>query len=449
MFNELMSSSNKSEIAENESLVQDFLDNLEEINNNLFYEEISNEDTGIAKDICAVLREKDILVDNDLVEVLKYHNNYVIMRDENIKNNLQEVVKIANRTLKAFQINRAKQEERKNNLETINQGLKSVTKIIDKCAEEIKEQKENIYLKKEQEVEILLKNKNINIEKCRIKKLKNEKYIVELKLNYEDTRLKEKDIITNIADVISKSIGTKLVLQRDRQDDDKKEYYQVYSSEDKFVLQVGSSKITKDGSEVSGDCSLQIKLADGKYLLAIADGMGSGEKARECSKLALRLVKQMLSAGFNEDESIEMINSRMNLTSNSEIYSTLDIAILDLYIGKIQILKSGACNTYIKNKKNISKVKAESLPVGIVNNIKLQSETVNIENEDIMVMYSDGVLDTKEEMQKEWLEDFLKNVNTNNVQKLADLILAEAIDNSYGIAQDDMTVIVSKIVKRK
>ena len=449
MFNELMSSSNKSEIAENESLVQDFLDNLEEINNNLFYEEISNEDTGIAKDICAVLREKDILVDNDLVEVLKYHNNYVIMRDENIKNNLQEVVKIANRTLKAFQINRAKQEERKNNLETINQGLKSVTKIIDKCAEEIKEQKENIYLKKEQEVEILLKNKNINIEKCRIKKLKNEKYIVELKLNYEDTRLKEKDIITNIADVISKSIGTKLVLQRDRQDDDKKEYYQVYSSEDKFVLQVGSSKITKDGSEVSGDCSLQIKLADGKYLLAIADGMGSGEKARECSKLALRLVKQMLSAGFNEDESIEMINSRMNLTSNSEIYSTLDIAILDLYIGKIQILKSGACNTYIRNKKNISKVKAESLPVGIVNNIKLQSETVNIENEDIMVMYSDGVLDTKEEMQKEWLEDFLKNVNTNNVQKLADLILAEAIDNSYGIAQDDMTVIVSKIVKRK
>ena len=89
------------------------------------------------------------------------------------------------------------------------------------------------------------------------------------------------------------------------------------------------------------------------------------------------------------------------------------------------------------------------MPVGIVNNIKLQSETVNIENEDIMVMYSDGVLDTKEEMQKEWLEDFLKNVNTNNVQKLADLILAEAIDNSYGIAQDDMTVIVSKIVKRK
>lgn len=44
---------------------------------------------------------------------------------------------------------------------------------------------------------------------------------------------------------------------------------------------------------------------------------------------------------------------------------------------------------------------------------------------------------------------FLKNVTTNNVQKIADLILAESIDNNYGIAQDDMTVIVSKVVKKK
>ena len=39
-------------------------------------------------------------------------------------------------------------------------------------------------------------------------------------------------------------------------------------------------------------------------------------------------------------------------------------------------------------------------------------------------------------------------MSTNNVQKLADLILAEAIDNNLGIVQDDITVIVSKIVKK-
>ena len=64
-------------------------------------------------------------------------------------------------------------------------------------------------------------------------------------------------------------------------------------------------------------------------------------------------------------------------------------------------------------------------------------------------MCSDGVLDAKENYNKDWIEDFLKNISTNNVQKMADMILAEAIDNSYGIANDDMTVIVAKIVKKK
>lgn len=449
MFNELMSSQNKDEIEENENFIQDFLDNLEELKDNIFYEEISNEDTGIARDICTVLKTNDILVDNDLVEILKEHNNYVIMRDETIRNDLQEVVKIANRTLKVFQINKAKAEERKSNIETMNQGLKSVTKVIDKCAEEIKENKVSEFSKKEQEIEMLLKSKKISIKNCKMKKIKNEKYIVELALDYEDMKVREKDVTTNVSDIISKSIGSKVVFQRDRIDEETREYNQVYSSEDKFVLQVGSAKITKDGSEVSGDCSLQIKLADGKYLLAIADGMGSGEKARECSKVTLRLVKQMLSAGFDKEESVEMINSRMNLSTNSEIYSSLDMSILDLYVGKIEILKSGACNTYIKNKKSIEKIKAESLPVGIVNNIELKSQTIDISDGDIMIMCSDGILEAKDDTKKEWIEEFLRNVSTNNVQKLADLILAEAIDNSYGIAQDDMTVIVSKIMKKK
>lgn len=449
MFNELFSNVDKENAVEQESFVQDFLDNLEEVKNNIFYDEISNEENGIAKDICTTLKEKDILLDNDLINILKEHNNYVIMKDENIKNDLQEIVKIANRTLKIFEINKAKKQERKNNMATISQNLKNVTKVIDKCAEEIKVKKENIYENKEKELELLLKSKKIKINNVRIKKLKNEKFIVELKLDYYDERLKEKEVIVNIADIISKSLGTRIVFQRERKNDEKKEYYQMYSSEDKFVLQVGSAKITKDGSEISGDCSLQIKLADGKYLLAIADGMGSGEKARECSKIALRLVKQMLSAGFNKDESIKMINSRLNLAGNSEIDSSLDISILDLFVGKVELLKNGACSTYIKNKKNIRKIDSTSMPVGIVNNIELQSNTIDIIDGDIIIMCSDGVLEAKDDTKREWIEDFLKNVSTNNVQKLADLILAEAVDNSFGIAQDDMTVIVSKIVKKK
>ena len=448
MFNELTSSVDTAAVAEKENMIQDFLDNIEEVKSNIFYEAISEEENGIAKDICTVLIEKDILVDKDLVEILNTHNNIVIMRDENIRNDLQEIVKIANRTLKISQINKAKVQERQNSMQAINETLKTATKVIEKCTEEIEEKVENKYSKKEQEILVLMKNKNLNIEDCSVKLLKNKKYIVELKLDYNDARLREKTVMTNISDLLSKSLRTRIVLQRERNDEEAKSYFQTYSSEDKFVLPVGSSKITKEGSKVSGDCSLQIKLADGKYLLALADGMGTGDKARECSKITLRLIKQMLSAGFDKEESITMINSRINLLGNAERYSSLDASILDLYDAKLEILKNGACNTYIKNKKTINKIESNSLPLGIINKLELQTKTLDINDGDIIVMCTDGVLDSKED-NPEWIEEFLKNISTNNVQKIADLLLAEAVDNSYGVVRDDMSIIVSKIVKRK
>ena len=43
----------------------------------------------------------------------------------------------------------------------------------------------------------------------------------------------------------------------------------------KYMIQVGLSRTTKNGSDVSGDSSCQTRLHDGKYMLAISDGMGS------------------------------------------------------------------------------------------------------------------------------------------------------------------------------
>ena len=449
LFETINSSPDKEMISFKENLLQDFLDNIEEISENIFYEEISKEENNIAKDICDKLIENDIILDNDLVQILQNHNNYVFLRDENIKNDLQEVIKIANRTLKTAQINRIKEQEKNKAKEELQQNLKNVTKYIKQYEKEASNITINEYEKKEKEIELLLKNKNIKVNKCSIKKLNNNKIIVSLDLDNKNNKLREKESIANICETISKSIGTKMSLQREKISNENEEYYQIYSSEDKFVLQVGSSKVTKDGSSVSGDCSLQIKLADGKYLLAISDGMGTGEKARECSKITLKLLKQILSAGFNNEETINLLNTKMNLINKKDMYSTLDASILDLYTGNINILKNGASNTYIKNKKSIKKIESKNIPIGIVDDIELQEEKIPVSDGDIIVMCSDGVLDAKDETNNSWMESFLKNISTNNVQKISDLILAEAIDNNFGVAQDDMTVIVSKIVSKK
>ena len=240
-----------------------------------------------------------------------------------------------------------------------------------------------------------------------------------------------------------------MTFQKDRKNVDKKEYVQTYSSEDKFIMQVGSSKISKDDSLLSGDSNLQMRLDDGKYILAISDGMGSGELARENSRIVVKKLKSLLENGFEKEETISLINNGLSLKAKEDEYATLDMCILDLFDGNLSIIKNGACNTYIKNKKSISIVKSNEMPIGVGMEVELKEKNIPVSDGDIILMCSDGLLESKDEVKKDWIEEFLKNSSTNNVQKISDMILAEAIDNNYGIAEDDITVIVAKILKKK
>ena len=42
----------------------------------------------------------------------------------------------------------------------------------------------------------------------------------------------------------------------------------------------------------------------------------------------------------------------------------------------------------------------------------------------------------------------LEDIRTDDVQQIADILLNEAIDNDYGNAKDDMTVIVAKLCRK-
>ena len=71
-----------------------------------------------------------------------------------------------------------------------------------------------------------------------------------------------------------------------------------------------------------------------------------------------------------------------------------------------------------------------------------------IKENDIIVMCSDGIIESNTEYKNKelWLKELMENIETDDVQKIADIIMQEAIDNGFGIAKDDMTVIVTKLV---
>ena len=70
---------------------------------------------------------------------------------------------------------------------------------------------------------------------------------------------------------------------------------------------------------------------------------------------------------------------------------------------------------------------------------------------DIMIMCTDGILDSNVEYKNKelWLKYMLEDIETNNTQKIADLILNESIDNNYGIPKDDRSIMACKFMKKE
>ena len=426
-----------------------FIDNLEDIRTNIFYEELNNENANIVKDIFEESEKEDIILEENLVQIFKKNNNYIVAEDETIKYNLKEIIKVINRTLKMMQLENVKEEEYKKTKKTVKKLQEEIAKTIENTTNSILTKKDNKFEKKEKELETIYKGKNIPVKSVSIRQVKNGKFIVDLEMNTIDDSLREKAKIINIADISSKFLGSRITFQKDRRNVEKNQYVQTYSSEDKFIMQVGSSKIAKNDSELSGDSNLQMRLDDGKYILAISDGMGSGELAKENSRIVVKKLKSLLENGFEKGETLSLINNSLSLKVQEDEYATLDMCILDLYEGNMSFVKNGACNTYIKNKKNISIVKSSEIPIGVGMEVDLKEKNIPVADGDIILMCSDGLLESKDEVKKDWIEEFLKNANTNNVQKISDMILAEAVDNNYGMAADDITVIVAKIIKKK
>lgn len=438
-----------------EIFLDEFRQNLDGLEDNMLYEDMCNPSDELMEDIFNVLLEKDVISEKDFINILAKHNNYIV-GFENTNNQAKEdvyrIVKAINYSYRTCRINfiwKKKMDESKKN---VSSQLKGVSEAISKMAGEIEQKEEDIFADKKEEIKKILEQKDITITDINIKQEKSGRYIVDVYTNICDEIEGTKCNIKKICKILTKVFNEPMVMQNQecglRMQKDMCKF--TYISDDKFTAQIGIAKSTKAGSPVSGDSNLHIKLNDGKYLLAISDGMGSGPEAMKSSKIAIKMLERLLTAGFDKDVSLKLINSTLVANTKEDMYATLDIEILDLFNGNMEFIKNSACPTYVKRNGEVQLLKSVALPTGILNNVDLVVYDYDLQDGDILVMCSDGIIDSnKEYLNKQvWLKYLLEDIESTDAQKIADIIIGEAIDNDFGVQKDDMTVIVAKIKKK-
>jgi stage II sporulation protein E len=227
--------------------------------------------------------------------------------------------------------------------------------------------------------------------------------------------------------------------------------------EEKYSVISGIACVSKyyekygDTLPVSGDSYTSLSSSDGKHILALSDGMGSGEKASMQSKTTIKLIEQFIESGIDKSSTVKLINTILALKSNEDDFSTIDLCIIDLNGGDIEFIKIGAAPTIIKRKDRVDIIKTISLPAGILSNVEIELVSRQLEDGDMVIMLTDGVVDAftgeKEEKEKS-LQKFVGKIKSINPQAVADIILDEAYMSSGGKPADDMTVIVAKFWKK-
>lgn len=432
--------------------IQELKNNLESLEENILYEDIYNSES-IQEGIYKFLRDNEIITQKQLLDILESNNCYIVGFDaeekiKSIDEDLRKIIKVINHSYRISNLSfiwKKKVDESKKN---VSKQLEGVSEAISNLASDI-ENVDNIFEEEKEKIKILLNQKNIEVKDIQIEKEKTGRFKVKLYTNVCENEEGTECYINKVDKVLSKVLDVPMVLQKQncgiRKNLDNCNF--EFISRDNFRLQVGIAKAKKKGSPVSGDTSIQTKLDDGKILLAISDGKGSGPEARKSSKIAVKMLDRLLRAGFNKESSLKLINSTVFANNDDDMYATLDVEIFDLYAGNVEFIKNGACPTYIKRDGQVQILKSESLPAGILEDIDLVQYDKDLKDEDILVICSDGILESnKEYLNKElWVKYLLEDINTDDVQQIADILLKESIDNDYGQEKDDMTVIVAKV----
>lgn len=356
----------------------------------------------------------------------------------------EAIVKMANCYYKMFAIdydwNVKFSESRKliaNQIRSISRSIQSLQRDLEK----------NIMLDLEKEKSIQEELDRYAIHIDRVSYLTKDNN--EFEITIENKSCKDGCLCENkIIDVIENFTGESISVQKVGCHSLSEKCRAVFVKAQKYKAHTEVASMSRDGHLLCGDSHTYMDINDGKYMMAISDGMGKGKRAYEESSATIEILEKMMDAKIDDEIVISTINNMLLLKSSDEMFSTLDLGIVDLKRGNLETIKMGACSTYIKRDSGeIDLVSSSSLPVGILSDVKLDRHNVKIKNGDYIIMVSDGIIDAgkNNNLGDNWLIYFLKKLETTNPNEMANAILDRALELQSNSIEDDMTALVTRI----
>ncbi|GLO64288.1 MULTISPECIES: stage II sporulation protein E [Oceanobacillus] len=373
-------------------------------------------------------------------------NRKVMRKFENHCVKSRKVVDAMKEEMSFYEANHKLRQQVTESKRLVADQLQGVSDVMEDFAKEIVKERQHHEL---QEAQVIAALKHIGIELTRLDIYQLEKGDVDIELTASFGEYRgegEKLIAPILSDILHEII---VVKQEDISPFPHGYSHFTFGSAKEFAIETGAANAAKGGGLVSGDSFTTIELGAGKFAMAISDGMGNGKRAREESMETLRLLQQILQSGIKEKVAIKSINSILSLRTTEEMFATLDLAVIDLHDAYAQFVKIGSTPSFIRRGANMFKIEASNLPIGIIKEFDVEIVKEQLLPDDLLIMMSDGIFDGPQHVENIdiWLKRKIKEMDTDDPQEIADLLLEEVIRTRSGEIIDDMTVLVAKVKK--
>lgn len=353
-----------------------------------------------------------------------------------------DITREAVRIFERMKVNTAWYNRLLENREMIAQQLDAMAFIMEDCAkeyEDLTKQEKHMLA----QIRFLAKDRGFVISGMQLYRKQNKRLQLVTDVHAKSGCLPIKEY----REAVSRGMGIPMLQHKDSRNLIGMENCKIVFEEDtKYHAIHGVARLTKDEAVVSGDNFSFLELENGQMVMCLSDGMGSGIEACKESETVIELIEKFLEAGFSKETAIRMMNSAMVIRGEDDVFSTIDVASVDLYEGMAEFYKVGAAATFIKKKNGVECLLSTNLPVGVSCKMEIDGVKKQLEDGDFLVMVSDGVLEYLHVPEPEGtMGEIIESIDTNNPGRLAKGILERVLLFTGGKVMDDMTVLTAGI----
>jgi sigma-B regulation protein RsbU (phosphoserine phosphatase) len=201
--------------------------------------------------------------------------------------------------------------------------------------------------------------------------------------------------------------------------------------------------------DVGGDYYDVIPLADGSWLLVIADVAGHGVPAAMAAALLKALLLCASDHSHAPEEILRQVNRRFVSLLPAGRFVTVLLAAWHPQTRRLVYVNAGHPPGLVWNPRDgFRQLDSDALPVGIMDNVVYEPQELQLSDEDRMVWYTDGVLEVFSPSGELYGTERLKQVIVGNagssLEQLQSAILASVRAFAGGRAfADDLTLLVA------